>query len=142
MHIESHFPSFAESIIFLDGLPTEGVVPPPFTTADLQSALNELPEGARLAVQTCLDLWREKVMTTQLIESPTFSMISFLSFYLEQKFGTQEFVSFIKCYSKQSRTIASIFPENISNENLCDSMEGSDALSCKSTGLKLDHIRG
>jgi hypothetical protein len=39
----------------------EGTVPPPFTDLTLQSALNELSEGAKLAVQTCLDLWREKV---------------------------------------------------------------------------------
>ena len=66
MHFKSHLQSAAEPNIFLDGLPTEGAVPPPFTTANLQSALNELPEGARLAVQTCLDVWRKKVMIAQL----------------------------------------------------------------------------
>lgn len=40
------------------------LVPAPFTEEILQSALEELSDGARLAVQTCLDLWRDQVRTT------------------------------------------------------------------------------
>ena len=37
-------------------------VPPPFTEQIIAKAFKELPDGARLAVETCLDLWREKVL--------------------------------------------------------------------------------
>ncbi len=36
-------------------------VPAPFNEQMMQSALGELSDGARLAVQTCLDLWRDQV---------------------------------------------------------------------------------
>ncbi len=36
-------------------------VPAPFNDQMMQSALGELSDGARLAVQTCLDLWRDQV---------------------------------------------------------------------------------
>ena len=37
------------------------IVPAPFTEKILRSALDELSDGARLAVQTCLDLWKDEV---------------------------------------------------------------------------------
>ncbi len=40
------------------------VVPAPFTEKTLRSALDELSDGARLAVQTCLDLWKDEVSRT------------------------------------------------------------------------------
>ena len=57
----------------------------PFTEAVVSQAILEMPDGARLAVSTCLDLWRD------------------------QKFGTDEFVSFLKCYAEQSATLAKVF---------------------------------
>lgn len=102
------------------------VVPAPFNQQILQNALEELTDGARLAVQTCLDLWRDHVRTVILILS--FPRSLSLKTCVRQKFGTNEFISFIKCYSFQSGTIAAVFA------SINDSIECSDALSCKSTG--------
>lgn len=69
-------------------------VPLPFTEALVNKAISELPDGAQLAVSTCLDLWRDR------------------------KFGTEEFVSFMKCYAAQSATLATLFQaENDSSAN-------------------------
>ena len=43
------------------GVDNDRGVPAPFTEQILRSALDELSDGARLAVQTCLDLWRDEV---------------------------------------------------------------------------------
>ncbi len=40
---------------------SDRAVPAPFNDQMMQSALGELSDGARLAVQTCLDLWRDQV---------------------------------------------------------------------------------
>ena len=38
--------------------------PHPFTSDVFQRSLDEVPDGARLAIQTCLQRWRQKVRTT------------------------------------------------------------------------------
>eukprot|EP00961_Rhodomonas_salina_P260470 3519933-Rhodomonas_salina.1 len=43
-----------------EGLDRSNRVPPPFTEETLARALEELPSGARQAVETCLNHWREK----------------------------------------------------------------------------------
>jgi hypothetical protein len=40
---------------------TPSTVPEPFNEHIMRNALEELSDGARLAVQTCLDLWRNQV---------------------------------------------------------------------------------
>ena len=77
-----------------------GGVPLPFTEASVSKAISELKDGARLAVSTCLDLWRDK------------------------KFGTDEFVSFMKCYADQSPTLARVFQEGMDSSH-SDSTGGS-----------------
>jgi hypothetical protein len=78
-------------------------VPHPFTEAVVNKAILELPDGARLAVLTCLDLWRDK------------------------KFGTDEFVSFMKCYAEQSETLAKFFAKEMDSSSHSDSTGGGSS---------------
>ncbi len=85
-------------------------VPHPFTEAVVDKAILELPDGARLAVSTCLDLWRDK------------------------KFGTDEFVSFMKCYAEQSETLATFFAKEVEASSLSDSTGGASSVRNSSRG--------
>jgi len=85
-------------------------VPYPFTEAVVDKAILELPDGARLAVSTCLDLWRDK------------------------KFGTDEFVSFMKCYAEQSETLATFFAKEIESSSHSDSTGGANSVHNSSRG--------
>ena len=83
-------------------------VPLPFTEAVVSKAISELPDGAQLAVSTCLDLWRDR------------------------KFGTEEFVSFMKCYAEQSATLATVFQgENDSSAHSDSTAGNSSALTSR-----------
>ena len=79
----------------------------PFTEAVVNKAILELPDGARLAVSTCLDLWRDK------------------------KFGTDEFVSFMKCYAEQSETLAKFFAKEVDSSH-SDSTGGGNSVHSSS----------
>jgi hypothetical protein len=60
-------------------------LPAPLTRGHFELVLHELPTGARLALQTCLASWRNG------------------------NFSTDDFISFIKCYTCYSITLDKIF---------------------------------
>eukprot|EP00960_Hanusia_phi_P006665 190476-Hanusia_phi.AAC.1 len=80
----------------------------PIPESVILQAISELTDGAKLAVETCYDLWKE------------------------QKFGTEEFISFIKCYSSQSSTLALVFKDGSQNPET----------SASSTGGSVDAMTG
>ncbi|EKX36065.1 hypothetical protein GUITHDRAFT_146008 [Guillardia theta CCMP2712] len=79
----------------------EELYPSPLTPYHFTLILQELPTGARLALQTCLSSWRVRMLTC----GRNLDRLRVQS----NNFSTDDFISFIKCYTCYSKTLGQLF---------------------------------
>ena len=102
-----------QSALEHEDLREDRTFPEPLTESRFQQVVQELPTGARLALQTCLSSWR---VCCEII---TRRMRHLKHILQNGQFTTAEFISFLICYKGNSKTLCEIFESNhtVSNAN-------------------------